>query len=136
MELFILTDAIKRGSAKSVNLVIPYGYQDKKGLFEHLLGGSCCPFIETLNVNRVMIFDFAGQAWGFFSNNCPVDNLYAEPYFMRYHREIQHFVCGSTWMKTNYRASKSGFQHVQYLRIEQWDCKMMLIGELKIRMLL
>lgn len=89
MELFILTDALKRGSAKSVNLVIPYfGYQrqDRKDFSRAPISAAVVArFIETLNVNRVMIFDLhAGQIAGFFSNNLPVDNLYAEPYFIKF----------------------------------------------------
>ena len=116
MELFILTDAIKRGSAKSVNLVIPYfGYQrqDRKDYSRAPISAAVVArFIETLNVNRVMIFDLhAGQISGFFSNNCPVDNLYAEPYFIKYikKREVEDLVFvapDAGAMKTNYRVAQ------------------------------
>lgn len=89
MELFIITDALKRGSAKTVNLIIPYfGYQrqDRKDYSRAPISAAVIArCIESLNVNRVMIYDLhAGQISGFFSNNCPVDNLYAEPYFINY----------------------------------------------------
>ena len=116
MELFILTDAIKRGSAKSVNLVIPYyGYQrqDRKDYSRAPISAAVIArFIETLNVNRVMIFDLhAGQISGFFSNNCPVDNLYAEPYFIKYIKEnvdndVVFVAPDAGAMKTNYRVAQ------------------------------
>jgi ribose-phosphate pyrophosphokinase len=116
MELFILTDAIKRGSAKSVNLVIPYfGYQrqDRKDYSRAPISAAVVArFIETLNVNRVMMFDLhAGQIAGFFSNNCPVDNLYAEPYFIKYIKkhELDNLVFvapDAGAMKTNYRVAQ------------------------------
>jgi ribose-phosphate pyrophosphokinase len=40
-----------------------------------------------MNVNRVIVYDLhAGQIAGFFSNNCPLDNLYNEVYFITYIR--------------------------------------------------
>ena len=122
MELFILTDAIKRGSAKSVNLIIPYfGYQrqDRKDYSRAPISAAVIArFIESLNVNRVIIFDLhAAQISGFFSNNCPIDNLYAEPYFKRYIKQkiistIQErhniiFVAPDAGaVKTNYRLAQ------------------------------
>jgi ribose-phosphate pyrophosphokinase len=89
MELLIITDALKRGSAKTVNVVIPYfGYQrqDRKDYSRAPISAkviaSC---LESQNVNRIIVYDLhAGQISGFFSNNCPLDNLYVEPYFINY----------------------------------------------------
>lgn len=89
MELLIIIDALKRGSAKTVNVVIPYfGYQrqDRKDYSRAPISSkvvaSC---LESQNVNRVIVYDLhAGQISGFFSNNCPLDNLYVEPYFINY----------------------------------------------------
>ena len=117
MEMFIIVDALKRGSAKSVNLVIPYfGYQrqDRKDYSRAPISASVIArMIETLNVNRVMIFDLhAGQISGFFSNACPVDNLYSEPYFIDYIKnEINTnnviFVAPDAGaMKTNFRIAQ------------------------------
>ena len=144
MELFILTDAIKRGSAKSVNLVIPYyGYQrqDRKDYSRAPISAAVVArFIETLNVNRVMIFDLhAGQISGFFSNNCPVDNLYAEPYFIKYITEKIEgdfvFVAPDAGaMKTNYRvANKFGVSTGSMFknRTNGIIDQMMLIGDVK-----
>ncbi len=89
IELLIIIDALKRGSAKSVNVVIPYfGYQrqDRKDYSRAPISAkviaSC---LESQNINRIIVYDLhAGQISGFFSNNCPLDNLYVEPYFIKY----------------------------------------------------
>ena len=89
MELLITIDALKRGSAKSVIAVMPYyGYerQDRKDYSRAPISASVIArCLEAVNVDRVITYDLhAGQIAGFFSNKCPVDNLYAEPYFIKY----------------------------------------------------
>mgnify|MGYP001279307994 CR=1 FL=1 len=89
VELLILIDALKRGSAKSVNVIIPYfGYQrqDRKDYSRAPISASVIArCLESQNINRVIVYDLhAGQISGFFSNNCPVDNLYVEQYFINY----------------------------------------------------
>lgn len=92
MELLIMIDALKRGSAKTVNVVVPYyGYerQDRKDYSRAPISAriiaSC---LETLDVNRVITFDLhAGQIQGFFSCSTPFDNLYVESYFIKYIQE-------------------------------------------------
>lgn len=89
MELFIMIDALKRGSAKSVNVIMPYyGYQrqDRKDYSRAPISASVISrCLESLNVNRVIVYDLhANQISGFFSNLCPLDNLYAESYFINY----------------------------------------------------
>ncbi len=89
MELLIIVDALKRGSAKSVNVVIPYfGYQrqDRKDYSRAPISASVVArCLESQNINRVIVYDLhAGQISGFFSNNCPLDNLYVEQYFINY----------------------------------------------------
>ena len=89
MELLILSDALKRGSASSVNIVMPYyGYerQDRKDYSRAPISAkvvaSC---LEAQNIDRVITFDLhAGQIQGFFSNRTPFDNLYVESYFIKY----------------------------------------------------
>jgi len=89
MELFIICDALKRGSASSVNIVMPYyGYQrqDRKDYSRAPISAkiiaSC---LETLHIDRIIVFDLhAGQIQGFFSNKTPVDNLYVEYDFIQY----------------------------------------------------
>ena len=87
MELLIIIDALKRGSAKSVIAVIPYyGYerQDRKDYSRAPISASVvAKCLESQNVDRVIVYDLhAGQIAGFFSNKCPLDNLYIEPYFI------------------------------------------------------
>ena len=92
MELLIMIDALKRGSAKTVNVVVPYyGYerQDRKDYSRAPISAriiaSC---LETLGVDRVITFDLhAGQIQGFFSCSTPFDNLYVESYFIKYIQE-------------------------------------------------
>lgn len=89
MELFILIDALKRGSANSITVVMPYyGYerQDRKDYSRAPISARVvATILESLGVDRVITFDLhAGQIQGFFSNNTPFDNLYLESYFLRY----------------------------------------------------
>lgn len=89
MELFIIIDALKRGSAKRVTAVIPYyGYerQDRKDYSRAPISAAVVArCLEAVNVDRVIVYDLhAGQIAGFFSNKCPLDNLYVEPYFIKY----------------------------------------------------
>ena len=89
MELLIIIDAFKRGSASKVVVVMPYfGYSraDRKDYSRAPISArvvaSC---LEAQNVNRVISCDLhSGQTCGFFSNNCPMDNLYNEVYFVDY----------------------------------------------------
>ena len=89
MELLITIDALKRGSAKRVIAVMPYyGYerQDRKDYSRAPISASVVArCLESVNVDRVIVYDLhAGQITGFFSNKCPVDNLYCEGYFTKY----------------------------------------------------
>ena len=83
MKLLLMVDVLKRGSAKTINVVTPYfGYarQDRKS-------EPCVPIsarlvvdmIETAGADRVIVIDpHAAQVQGFF--NIPVDNLFGSPY--------------------------------------------------------
>lgn len=89
IELLIIIDALKRGSAYQVNVVIPYyGYsrQDRKDYSRAPISAAViAKCLESQNINRVIVYDLhAGQIAGFFSNNCPLDNLYVEKYFLSY----------------------------------------------------
>lgn len=89
IELLIIIDALKRGSASQVNVVIPYyGYsrQDRKDYSRAPISAAViAKCLESQNINRIIVFDLhAGQIAGFFSNNCPLDNLYVEKYFLTY----------------------------------------------------
>lgn len=89
MELLIMVDALKRGSANNVIAVIPYyGYsrQDRKDYSRAPISAAVVArCLEASNIDRIIVYDLhAGQIAGFFSNTCPLDNLYAERYFKLY----------------------------------------------------
>mmetsp|Transcript_9150 Transcript_9150/g.13530 ORF Transcript_9150/g.13530 Transcript_9150/m.13530 type:complete len:345 (-) Transcript_9150:1446-2480(-) len=79
MELFILADACRRASAKSITAIIPYfGYarQDRKTQARVPITASLVArLIETSGINRVVCVDMhCGQIQGFFPT-IPSDNL-------------------------------------------------------------
>jgi ribose-phosphate pyrophosphokinase len=84
MELFIMADAFKRASARTITAVMPYfGYarQDKKVKpREPITARMVCDFLKATGVNRIMAIDIhAEQIQGFFDG--PFDHLYAGPIF-------------------------------------------------------
>jgi ribose-phosphate pyrophosphokinase len=86
MELLILTDALRRSSARRITAVIPYfGYarQDRKpGPRTPISAKLVANLITHAGADRVMTVDLhAGQIQGFF--DVPVDNLYASPVMVR-----------------------------------------------------
>ncbi len=90
MELFILLDALKRASAKTITAVIPYyGYsrQDRKVAPRAPISARCiADLLISAGASRIISVDLhAPQIQGFF--NIPVDHLYAIPTFARHWRE-------------------------------------------------
>lgn len=90
MELLIITDALKRASARAITAVIPYyGYarQDRKVQPRAPISAKLvADLITTAGISRVVTVDLhAGQIQGFF--NIPVDHIYATPVFIEYIRE-------------------------------------------------
>jgi len=90
MELLIITDALRRSSARRITAVIPYfGYarQDRKpGPRTPISAKLVANLITRAGVDRVMTVDLhAGQIQGFF--DIPTDNLYASPVMTRDIRE-------------------------------------------------
>src|SRR3984893_1381703 len=86
MELLIITDALRRSSARRITAVIPYfGYarQDRKsGSRTPISAKLVANLITQAGVDRVMTLDLhAGQIQGFF--DIPTDNLFASPVMMR-----------------------------------------------------
>jgi len=82
MELLVITDALKRGSAKRVTAVLPYlGYarQDRKTTSRSPITAKLVANLLTAaGVDRVLTMDLhAGQIQGFF--DIPVDTLMARP---------------------------------------------------------
>jgi ribose-phosphate pyrophosphokinase len=86
MELLIITDALRRASARRVTAVVPYfGYarQDRKsGSRTPISAKLVANLITRAGVDRVMTLDLhAGQIQGFF--DIPTDNLFAAPLMVR-----------------------------------------------------
>jgi ribose-phosphate pyrophosphokinase len=86
MELLIITDALRRSSARRITAVIPYfGYarQDRKsGSRTPISAKLVANLITNAGVDRVMTLDLhAGQIQGFF--DIPTDNLFASPLMVR-----------------------------------------------------
>lgn len=82
MELLIMIDAVKRASAKTINVVIPYyGYarQDRKARArEPITAKLVANLLETAGATRVLTLDLhATQIQGFF--DIPVDQLMGVP---------------------------------------------------------
>ncbi|MCY0894111.1 MAG: ribose-phosphate pyrophosphokinase [Acidibacillus sp.] len=87
MELLIIVDALKRASAQSINVVIPYyGYarQDRKARpRDPITAKLIADLIQTAGVSRVICMDLhAGQIQGFF--NVPLDHLFGMPILASY----------------------------------------------------
>src|SRR5687767_1431957 len=86
MELLIMTDALRRASARRITAVIPYfGYarQDRKpGPRTPISAKLVANLITRAGADRVMTVDLhAGQIQGFF--DIPTDNLFASPEMVR-----------------------------------------------------
>jgi ribose-phosphate pyrophosphokinase len=87
MELLIIIDALRRGSAKRITAVVPYyGYarQDRKsGPRSPISAKLVANLITVAGANRVLTMDLhAGQIQGFF--DIPLDNLHAAPVFVKH----------------------------------------------------
>jgi ribose-phosphate pyrophosphokinase len=87
MELLIMIDALKRASARTINVVIPYyGYarQDRKARSrEPITAKLVANLLETAGANRVITMDLhAPQIQGFF--DIPVDQLLGVPILSKY----------------------------------------------------
>ncbi len=86
MELLIMIDAARRGSARTITAVVPYfGYarQDRKtGPRTPISARLVANLLETAGASRILTLDLhSGQIQGFF--DIPTDNLFAAPYFAR-----------------------------------------------------
>ncbi|HEY5046962.1 MAG TPA: ribose-phosphate pyrophosphokinase [Rhizomicrobium sp.] len=98
MELLIVTDALRRASARRITAVIPYfGYarQDRKvGPRTPISAKLVANLIMGAGANRVLTVDLhAGQIQGFF--DIPTDNLYAQPVMVK---DIQDYIAGRSLM--------------------------------------
>ena len=89
MELVFYIDALKRASANSVTVIMPYfsyAKGDKKDEPRvSIRGRVCADMLEKAGADRVLTMDLhAAQVQGFFSK--PVDHLYAQPLLAAYAR--------------------------------------------------
>ncbi|MGI6787355.1 MAG: ribose-phosphate diphosphokinase [Acholeplasmataceae bacterium] len=87
MELFIMIDALKRASAASINIIMPYyGYsrQDRKSRSrEPITSKMIADMLQTVGASRIICIDLhAGQIQGFF--DIPIDNFPAAPLLASY----------------------------------------------------
>lgn len=87
MEMLIMCDALKRASANSINLIIPYyGYcrQDRKSKSrEPITAKLVADLIQASGATRVIAMDLhAPQIQGFF--NIPIDNFLGLPILVNY----------------------------------------------------
>ncbi len=87
MELLIMCDALKRASARTINLVIPYyGYsrQDRKARSRQPISAKLvADLLQASGADRVIVMDIhAAQIQGFF--NIPVDNFMGLPILCNY----------------------------------------------------
>ena len=94
MELLIMTDALRRSSARRITAVIPYyGYarQDRKVKPRvPITAKLVADLIMVSGIDRVLCMDLhAGQIQGFF--NIPVDNIFATPLLLE---EIRSRISG------------------------------------------
>ncbi len=90
MELLIMVDALKRASAKTINVIMPYyGYsrQDRKARAREPISAKLvADLIQVAGVSRVLTMDLhAAQIQGFF--NIPIDNFEALPAFIQYFKD-------------------------------------------------
>ena len=91
MELLIMIDAMKRASAKTINVVLPYyGYarQDRTAKpHEPITAKLIANLIQEAGATRVLTLDLhTVQVQGFF--DIPVDNLFTMPLFAHYYRQL------------------------------------------------
>lgn len=92
MELLIMIDALKRASARSINIVMPYyGYarQDRKARSrEPITSKLIADLLETAGADRVITLDLhAPQIQGFF--DIPIDHLQGVPILANYFEKME-----------------------------------------------
>lgn len=90
MELLIMIDALKRASAREINIVMPYyGYsrQDRKAKARQPISAKLiADLLQVAGATRVICMDLhAAQIQGFF--DIPIDNFRSLPLIARYMKE-------------------------------------------------
>lgn len=85
MELLLITDALKRASARSISAVVPYfmcARQDRRPRSARvpISARLVADFMQTAGINRILTVELhADQIQGFFK--IPVDNVYSTKHF-------------------------------------------------------
>ena len=92
MELLIMIDALKRASARTINVIMPYyGYcrQDRKALSRQPISAKLIADLLTVaGATRVLALDLhAAQIQGFY--NIPIDNFEASAILVEYFKKKQ-----------------------------------------------
>src|SRR5213076_2192148 len=92
MELLVILDSLKRGSAARITVVLPYyGYarQDRKDVGRvPITAKLVADLLTTAGANRILALDLhAAQIQGFF--DIPVDHLHAAPVINEYIRGLE-----------------------------------------------
>lgn len=87
MELLIMIDALKRASARTINIIMPYyGYarQERKAKpRQPITARLVADLLQVAGASRIMTFDLhAPQIQGFFT--IPIDDVYAVPLLASY----------------------------------------------------
>ena len=90
MELLVMIDALKRASAQTINVIVPYyGYsrQDRKAAPRQAISAKLVAnLIQVAGASRILIMDLhAAQIQGFF--DIPVDHFVALPIFADYFKK-------------------------------------------------
>ena len=91
MELLIMIDALKRASARSINIIMPYyGYsrQDRKAKAREPISAKLmADLLQAAGASRVLAMDLhAAQIQGFF--NIPIDDFMALPILVQYFKDL------------------------------------------------
>lgn len=123
IELFLIIDALKRASAKTINALIPYfGYarQDRKDKPRVPIASRVfADILQTLGVSRIITMDLhAPQIQGFFS--IPVDHIYASAVFLPYIQELN--LDNIVIVAPDAGASKMANAYAKFLRVEMALC--------------
>ncbi|MDT1939497.1 MULTISPECIES: ribose-phosphate diphosphokinase [Carnobacterium] len=90
LELLIMIDALKRASAKTINIVMPYygyGRQDRTAKpREPITAKLVANLVQKAGATRMLMLDLhTVQLQGFF--DIPVDNLFTMPLFAKHYQE-------------------------------------------------
>ena len=125
MELFIIMDALRRGSAARITAVIPYyGYarQDRKDqprvpITARLIAN----LLQRAGADRVLAMDLhANQIQGFF--DIPLDHLKAEPIILKY-------ICEQNWAKPVVVSPDTGGAKTAYGYSRKLGCGLAIVAK-------